>query len=191
MIPHFQQMKIKRAPGSPFVQFSRSARARPMRRLRWQRPHTSVALDPAFQPLSLVCTSHTAGLGFKQFSLNHTRRCVDNPDDCGSTLRCLPPRMLHSPSLFRDSSHLARINEVRKGPPDSPYSFGCASFLPFIRRTIFRYISSRCHLSPQRGRRRRNSLAYVCPNFKHHCRTVSEVTTIPRWASSALRYHEN
>jgi hypothetical protein len=25
-----------------------------------------------------------------------------------------------------------------------------------------------CHLSPQRGRRRRSSLADVCPNFRHH-----------------------
>ncbi len=30
-----------------------------------------------------------------------------------------------------------------------------------------------CHLSPHRGRRRRSSLAYICPNFKHHWRTVS------------------
>ena len=29
---------------------------------------------------------------------------------------------------------------------------------------IVRKISSRCHVSPQRGRRRRSSLVYVCPN---------------------------
>src|SRR2546430_5318635 len=50
---------------------------------------------------------------------------------------------------------------------------------------MVRKTSSRYHVSPQRGRGRRHSLAEDCPHVRHHCRTVSEVTTIPRWARSS------
>ncbi len=39
-----------------------------------------------------------------------------------------------------------------------------------------------CHLSPNLPRRFFNALAYVCPNFRHHCRIVSWVTITPRSA---------
>src|SRR5262249_42966491 len=40
--------------------------------------------------------------------------------------------------------------------------------------------SSRCHLSSRRVRRRRSPLAYVWPNFAHHCRMLSWETVTPR-----------
>jgi hypothetical protein len=40
--------------------------------------------------------------------------------------------------------------------------------------------SSRCHLSPTRGRRRRIWLANCWPNFSAHCRTVSWLTMTER-----------
>src|ERR1700730_2117695 len=43
--------------------------------------------------------------------------------------------------------------------------------------------SSRCHLSPRRGARRRIRLANSRPNLRPHCRIVSCVTEIPRAAS--------
>src|SRR4051812_21270746 len=52
-------------------------------------------------------------------------------------------------------------------------------FLPAILMAT----SSRCHLSPAQGRRRRIRLAKSWPNFRAHCRTVSWLTMMPRAAS--------
>src|SRR5271166_316833 len=52
-------------------------------------------------------------------------------------------------------------------------------FLPAMVITT----SSRCHLSPRRGARRRMRLANSRPNFRPHCRIVSYVTEMPRAAS--------
>ena len=43
--------------------------------------------------------------------------------------------------------------------------------------------SSRCHLSPAQGSRRRIRLANSWPNVSAHRRTVSWLTTMPRAAS--------
>jgi hypothetical protein len=43
--------------------------------------------------------------------------------------------------------------------------------------------SSRCHLSPRRGARRRMRLANSRPNLRPHCRIISCVTEMPRAAS--------
>ena len=48
---------------------------------------------------------------------------------------------------------------------------------------IIRHTSSRCHLSPGQGSRRRIWLAKACPNLRAHCRTVLWLTTMPRAAS--------
>src|SRR3954453_5154531 len=48
---------------------------------------------------------------------------------------------------------------------------------------VSRHTSSRCHLSPAQGSRRRIWLANAWPNLRAHCRTVSWLTTIPRAAS--------
>src|SRR4051812_5957250 len=48
---------------------------------------------------------------------------------------------------------------------------------------IIRHTSSRCHLSPGQGSRRRIWLAKSCPNLRAHCRTVSWLTSMPRAAS--------
>src|SRR5215471_16586205 len=45
--------------------------------------------------------------------------------------------------------------------------------------------SSRCHLSPARGSRRRIRLANGWPNLPAHCRTVSWLTMMPRAASNS------
>src|SRR5215469_4597411 len=42
--------------------------------------------------------------------------------------------------------------------------------------------SSRCQVSPGCGRRRRSLLAKSAPNFRHQCRMLSWVTTMPRSA---------
>src|SRR4051794_18216351 len=52
-------------------------------------------------------------------------------------------------------------------------------FLP----AIFNTTSSRCHLSPVAGRRRRIWLAKSWPNLSAHCRTLSWLTMMPRAAS--------
>src|SRR5271165_6888128 len=52
-------------------------------------------------------------------------------------------------------------------------------FLPAMVMTT----SSRCHLSPRRGARRRMRLANSRPNFRPHWRIVSYVTEMPRAAS--------
>src|SRR5262249_35511077 len=54
-------------------------------------------------------------------------------------------------------------------------------FTPVILSTT----SSRCHLSPTRGRRRRIWLANGWPNLRAHCRTVSWLTMMPRAASNS------
>src|SRR5215208_7121241 len=43
--------------------------------------------------------------------------------------------------------------------------------------------SSKCHLSPDAGRRRRIWLANAWPNLSAHCRTLSWLTMMPRAAS--------
>jgi len=45
--------------------------------------------------------------------------------------------------------------------------------------------SSRCHLSPVRGSRRRIWLAKGWPNLRAHCRTVSWLTMMPRAANNS------
>ncbi len=45
--------------------------------------------------------------------------------------------------------------------------------------------SSRCYLSPTRGRRRRIWLANCWPNLRAHCRTVLWLTMMPRAASNS------
>src|SRR5919202_879195 len=52
-------------------------------------------------------------------------------------------------------------------------------FLP----AILILTSSKCHLSPGRGSRRRISFAKPWPNLSAHCRTVSWPTMMPRAAS--------
>src|SRR4051794_33883265 len=54
-------------------------------------------------------------------------------------------------------------------------------FLP----AILIWTSSRCHLSPGRGSRRRISFAKPWPNLRAHWRTVSWLTVMPRAASSS------
>src|SRR3954465_14884556 len=48
---------------------------------------------------------------------------------------------------------------------------------------IIRHTSSRCHLSPGPGSRRRIWLAKAWPNLRPHWRTVSWLTSMPRAAS--------
>src|SRR5215831_10003629 len=50
---------------------------------------------------------------------------------------------------------------------------------------MVRNISSRCHLSPGRERRRRSWLAYCWPNLRHHLRIASYVTLTPRSNNSS------
>src|SRR3712207_4018099 len=50
-------------------------------------------------------------------------------------------------------------------------------------------ISSRCHLSPAQGRRRRIRLAKSWPNLSAHRRTVSWLTTMPRAGGQHLLDH--
>jgi hypothetical protein len=47
--------------------------------------------------------------------------------------------------------------------------------------------SSRCQVSPGCGRRLRSLLANSAPSFRHQCRMLSWVTTMPRSASSTSR----
>src|SRR5271156_775634 len=54
-------------------------------------------------------------------------------------------------------------------------------FTPVILSTT----SSKCHLSPTRGRRRRIWLANGWPTLRAHCRTVSWLTMMPRAASNS------
>src|SRR4051794_9360899 len=49
---------------------------------------------------------------------------------------------------------------------------------------IIRHTSSRCHLSPGQGSRRRIWLAKSWPNLRAHWRTVSWLTSMPREAVS-------
>src|SRR5262249_1343823 len=61
---------------------------------------------------------------------------------------------------------------------------------PLIRRecrrpAIFSTTSSKCHLSPTRGSRRRIRLANCWPNLRAHCRTGSWLTMMPRAASNS------
>ena len=56
---------------------------------------------------------------------------------------------------------------------------------PMLYPGILSTTSSRCHLSPTRGRRRRIWLANGWPNLRAHCRTVSWLTMMPRAASNS------
>ena len=50
---------------------------------------------------------------------------------------------------------------------------------------IWTNTSSRCHLSPGRGPRRRSWFAYCCPNRSHQARIVSYDTSTPRSSISS------
>jgi hypothetical protein len=47
------------------------------------------------------------------------------------------------------------------------------------------HTSSRCHSKPRRGSRWRRSSAKRGPNFMHHSRRVSWLTSMPRWCSNS------
>ena len=97
----------------------------------------------------------------------HTRNVLQTPEQALEEPRC---GFRISTTLDKNVEHdpvpIYRVPEIVK--------------LPWIRMNT----SSKCHLSPGCGRRRRTLFAKLAPNLAHHRRTLSYDTTTPRSARS-------
>src|SRR3954465_15134536 len=79
--------------------------------------------------------------------------------------------LLVAPALDQNVEHDPILVD---GPPE-----------PMLLAADLRHTSSRCHLSPGQGSRRRIWLAKPWPNLRPHWRTVSWLTVMPRAARSS------
>jgi hypothetical protein len=124
-------------------------------------------------PLTFHCktvtVTHPAGLDTDpHLALRRLRHLALNQFKRTATLRHLyRPHLSHGPSLYRVRLHFTPTYSSWLMPLWSTARHN-QCFTPEILSTT----SSKCHLSPARGRRRRIWLANCWPNLRAHRRTV-------------------